>query len=113
MPKTFRLSVSPWVAFAFLLTGHAAALAQTPKRPVPCSRPEFRQFDFWLGDWDVTTPDAGTVSEPCQLARMRRSVRTSPSAASSARSRSSRCRLAPCGAIPPCVAPVPRWSRWT
>ena len=38
-------------------------------RRIPCSRPEFRQFDFWLGDWVVTTPDgkpAGTnlVSRP-------------------------------------------------
>ncbi|HEY3202970.1 MAG TPA: hypothetical protein VGL03_04850 [Thermoanaerobaculia bacterium] len=23
----------------------------------PCSAPENRQFDFWLGEWDVTTPD--------------------------------------------------------
>ena len=21
--------------------------------PTPCSRPEFRQFDFWVGEWDV------------------------------------------------------------
>lgn len=31
--------------------------------PAPCSEPAFRQFDFWLGTWDVTTPDgrlAGT-----------------------------------------------------
>jgi hypothetical protein len=29
----------------------------------PCSTPEFRQFDFWLGDWDVETVAApGTVS---------------------------------------------------
>lgn len=33
------------------------ALAQSTPPRVPCSRPEFRQFDFWLGDWDVTTPD--------------------------------------------------------
>lgn len=28
-----------------------------------CSRPEHRQFDFWVGEWDVTRPDgraAGT-----------------------------------------------------
>jgi len=24
---------------------------------VPCSGPEYRQFDFWVGEWDVTTPD--------------------------------------------------------
>jgi hypothetical protein len=32
-------------------------------RPAACSRPEHRQFDFWVGEWDVTRPDgrqAGT-----------------------------------------------------
>lgn len=27
----------------------------------PCSTPEYRQFDFWIGDWDVTLPD-GTLA---------------------------------------------------
>jgi hypothetical protein len=35
-------------------------------RPSPCrSRPEYRQFDFWVGEWDVTNPrgqQAGTNS---------------------------------------------------
>ena len=26
-------------------------------RPKPCATPQHRQFDFWLGDWDVTKPD--------------------------------------------------------
>jgi len=33
--------------------------------PPACSGPEFRQFDFWLGDWDVKLPNgkvAGTNS---------------------------------------------------
>ena len=25
-------------------------------QPPPCSAPEYTQFDFWLGDWDVTFP---------------------------------------------------------
>jgi hypothetical protein len=25
--------------------------------PAPCSAPESRQFDFWLGDWQVHKPD--------------------------------------------------------
>lgn len=25
----------------------------------PCASPEHRQFDFWLGDWDVHRPDGG------------------------------------------------------
>ena len=32
--------------------------AQTPPPPVPPPLPpESRQFDFWIGEWDVTTPD--------------------------------------------------------
>ena len=23
-------------------------------KPMPCSAPEARQFDFWLGEWDLT-----------------------------------------------------------
>ena len=40
-----------------------AATAQTPAPPQPCAQPETRQFDFWIGDWDVFLPDgklAGT-----------------------------------------------------
>jgi hypothetical protein len=52
--------------FARLAAGLAcsctiAAAAQTP--PAPCSAAESRQFDFWVGDWDVFTANgklAGT-----------------------------------------------------
>jgi hypothetical protein len=27
-----------------------------PRQSPSCDAPEYRQFDFWLGDWDVTTP---------------------------------------------------------
>jgi hypothetical protein len=36
--------------------------AQTPVE-TPCTGPEYRQFDFWLGNWEVRSPDgklAGT-----------------------------------------------------
>ncbi len=36
-----------------LLASSAIAEAQ----PKPCAAPEHRQFDFWVGDWRVTTPD--------------------------------------------------------
>jgi Protein of unknown function (DUF1579) len=32
----------------------ASVLAQGAPGPPPCSRPECRQFDFWIGSWDVT-----------------------------------------------------------
>lgn len=47
------------------LTVGATALAQqpAPSRPQPCTAPAHREFDFWIGEWDVTAPDgkpAGT-----------------------------------------------------
>ena len=32
--------MSPTILFALLLAA-------------PCTAPEFRQFDFWVGDWDT------------------------------------------------------------
>jgi hypothetical protein len=34
-----------------LLIGQQSLWAQTP--PPPCDTSEYRQFDFWLGEWDV------------------------------------------------------------
>jgi hypothetical protein len=43
--------------FALLATieGHTVAHAYTQQfaKPTFCSGPEYRQFDFWLGDWDA------------------------------------------------------------
>ena len=41
------------IAFAVLLVPLASAQNAAPP-PAPCSAPEHRQFDFWLGDWDVS-----------------------------------------------------------
>jgi hypothetical protein len=35
----------------FLCSLASAATAQNGK--LPCSRPEFRQFDFWIGNWEA------------------------------------------------------------
>lgn len=49
-----------------LLAMASAAFAQSPPpapQPKPCTSPESRQFDFWIGDWEVFQPDgkkAGT-----------------------------------------------------
>ncbi len=37
-----------------LLFSCCVGLAQT--KTAPCSAQEFRQFDFWVGDWDLTWP---------------------------------------------------------
>ncbi|MEM9180359.1 MAG: hypothetical protein AAGA89_11630 [Pseudomonadota bacterium] len=39
---------------------------QTP--PAPCSGEAFHQFDFWVGDWAVTTPD-GTYAGDNKITR--------------------------------------------
>ncbi len=39
------------------------AAGQSTPSPAPCTAPEYRQFDFWVGDWDVKLPNgkqAGT-----------------------------------------------------
>jgi hypothetical protein len=36
--------------------------------PAPCSSPEHRQFDFWIGDWQVFTPD-GKLAGRNQITR--------------------------------------------
>jgi hypothetical protein len=35
----------------------AALLAAPPATAGPCDTPEHRAFDFWMGHWDVYTPD--------------------------------------------------------
>ncbi len=46
------------VVLSSLLTAGAAA-AQSPASPPPCAAPEYRQLDFWVGEWDAefTNPD--------------------------------------------------------
>ncbi len=45
------------VALPLSLLLAAAAAAQNAPPPAPCSAPEYRQFDFWVGDWEVKTAD--------------------------------------------------------
>jgi hypothetical protein len=44
-----------------LTVGDVGAASDPPPQstpaPRPCATPQHRQFDFWLGDWDVTKPD--------------------------------------------------------
>lgn len=37
--------------------------AESAADPAPCSAPEHRQFDFWIGDWVVTGPDGEKAGE--------------------------------------------------
>lgn len=37
------------------------ATAQEPEPPAPCLAEEYRQFDFWVGSWEVMTPDGNVA----------------------------------------------------
>ena len=44
------------LSLASLAISVCSAQTPAPKPPPPCSTPEYRQFDFWLGRWEVTSP---------------------------------------------------------
>jgi hypothetical protein len=46
----------PWLVLLLAFAG-ADPVASPSPRPAPCSSPEYRQLDFWLGDWDVASVD--------------------------------------------------------
>jgi hypothetical protein len=60
---TLARRASTAAALGALLAAAAPARPQDAPAPAPkpCSTPEHRQFDFWVGDWEVTQPD-GTVA---------------------------------------------------
>ncbi len=51
MPDGAPRAALPWVLAGLLAC--AGSLAAQQGAP-PCAEPEFRQFDFWLGDWDLS-----------------------------------------------------------
>jgi len=46
------------ISIALLIS--TLSFAQTP---TPCSSPQYRQFDFWVGEWEVTTVGAEGESQ--------------------------------------------------
>jgi hypothetical protein len=46
----------PLIALSLVLLSSSAAAQSAPPSPPPpaCEAPEHRQFDFWLGEWEVT-----------------------------------------------------------
>ena len=54
---------SAMVVGAAMLCGFPGGAGAQATPPPACERPEHRQFDFWIGEWDVTLPNgrvAGT-----------------------------------------------------
>ncbi|MDH3459056.1 MAG: hypothetical protein OER90_19620, partial [Gemmatimonadota bacterium] len=60
-PSFVRFSLGACLLYTVLSppTGHAQQGEQ--QQAGPCSAPEYRQFDFWLGTWNVETKDGKTA----------------------------------------------------
>ena len=50
-----------WSFLPLLLAGACIAVDCPAQQPAPCSAPQHRQFDFWIGDWEVKNA-AGNVT---------------------------------------------------
>lgn len=65
--KPFTLRLEAAVVFVVVLLGGIASSATHPvssaksSQPSPCATPDYRQFDFWLGDWDAFDADNPTT----------------------------------------------------
>ena len=45
------------------------AVGAAPAQPFPCSAPAYRQFDFWLGEWDVFEEGGSTREAQATVTR--------------------------------------------
>lgn len=73
-PTVSRLSSAVLSAVILLvgLSGTAippVASAEAPK-PASCAAAEYRQFDFWIGDWDVFDMDGGGKAAHLRVDRL-------------------------------------------
>ena len=51
------------IAWFLVLPLSAEEQPPAPVQPAPCAAPEYRQFDFWIGDWEVFDPNGKRVGE--------------------------------------------------
>ena len=55
-PIVSRASLVALLLLAFTLRSSSAQESGAAPAPQGCTAPEHRQFDFWVGEWDVTNP---------------------------------------------------------
>src|SRR4051812_30997676 len=55
-----HVSVVITLALVVLAAAASSPAEQSSTKPLSCTAPEYRQFDFWAGDWDVFDADAAT-----------------------------------------------------
>jgi len=61
MARMTSIRVVRWACNALAASAFSIGVHAQEAKPAPCSAPEHRQFDFWLGDWEVRGP-AGKVA---------------------------------------------------
>src|SRR3970282_1522072 len=54
--RAFLRRIAPFAVVALLFALALPAGLPGQEAAAPCSAPEYRQFDFWLGEWEVTNP---------------------------------------------------------
>ena len=66
-----RLQVGSLIValLCFAFTAGTAGTQAPGNAPAPCAAAEHRQFDFWIGEWDVTNP-AGAVAGKNRITRI-------------------------------------------
>lgn len=62
MPTPTSLPIGSFALIIALVATAEPVSSQTPT-PDPCAAPEYRQFDFWVGTWDVTNPQGQRAGE--------------------------------------------------
>ena len=50
------VSIASLIGFGLSIVFSSTAQGAQPPAAIPCSAPEYRQFDFWVGNWRVTNP---------------------------------------------------------
>ena len=60
--------VAPFARIQGLAAG--SVFSAQPLKPASCVAPEFRQFDFWVGDWDGFEVDKTTIVAHAQVDRV-------------------------------------------
>jgi hypothetical protein len=60
--RSAKRALKGWMLPGVVGTCCCLALHASPAEPHACSAPAYRQFDFWIGDWDVFE-EGGSVPE--------------------------------------------------
>jgi hypothetical protein len=67
-PRTLKFLLALGCLWLFPVLGLADG--PPPSRPAPCTAPEYHQFDFWIGNWDVYDATGKTLQGTNEVTRV-------------------------------------------